>query len=79
MNNRLRTFIRSLAGVAIALAFAAAPASATALSAPAPAPAAACILDPGVYGITDSTGTIVGILIVYPDCRMEVFKRPEIT
>lgn len=77
MNSRRRTFIRSAAGAVIALAFAAAPASATAPSAP--APAAACVLDPGVYGITDSTGTIVGILIVYPDCRIEVFTRPQIT
>lgn len=33
-----------------------------------------CKLRPGVYGVIEpSTGTMVGILIVYPDCRMEVF------
>jgi hypothetical protein len=36
-----------------------------------------CILPPGVYGITDSQGNVVGILIVYPDCKMEVFKKPD--
>jgi hypothetical protein len=77
MHSVRRTFMRSFAAAAIALAFAAAPASAAAPSVPAPTPA--CVLEPGVYGITDSTGKLVGILIVYPDCRMEVFTRPEIT
>lgn len=36
-----------------------------------------CILEPGVYGIMDSGGRLVGILIVYPDCRMEVFRKVE--
>lgn len=76
MNVRRRTYIRSAVGAAIALVSAAAPASAAASSSPAPA---ACLLAPGVYGITDSSGGLVGILIVYPDCRMEVVKRPAIT
>ena len=33
-----------------------------------------CKLRPGVYAIVEPTsGTVVGILIVYPDCRMEVY------
>ncbi|WP_420130489.1 hypothetical protein [Longimicrobium sp.] len=76
MSIRRPNFIRSLVGAAIALVFAAAPALAAAPSSPAPA---ACLLTPGVYGITDSSGGLVGIPIVYPDCRMEVVKRPEIT
>ena len=32
-----------------------------------------CRIRPGVYAVVEpSTGTMVGILIVYPDCRMEV-------
>lgn len=77
MNSIRRTFIRSFAAAAVAIALAAAPASAAASSVTARTPA--CVLEPGVYGITDSTGKIVGILIIYPDCRVEVFTRPEIT
>jgi hypothetical protein len=76
MNSVRRIFMRSFAGAVIALALAAAPASAVSS---APARTLACTLEPGVYGITDSTGRLVGILIVYPDCRMEVFTKPEIT
>lgn len=72
------TFMRSFAAAAIALAIAAPHASAAAV-APVPVWARACVLAPGVYGITDSTGKLVGILIVYPDCRTEVFTKPEIT
>jgi hypothetical protein len=32
-----------------------------------------CILAPGVYAIIDpETGNLVGALIVYPDCKVEI-------
>lgn len=62
-------------GAVVALALGAAPASATQ---PERVPRVGdCLLPPGVYGITDSRGNLVGILIVYPDCRMEVFRKQE--
>lgn len=64
-----RTIGRLVAGAALGLALSVAPAAAaeTRLA------GSSCVLPPGVYGITDSSGTLVGILIVYPDCRMEVY------
>lgn len=68
-----RTLARSIAAAALGVAMTAAPAAASPT-----APAAQCLIAPGVYGIVDSTGKVVGLLIVYPDCRMEVYKRsPE--
>lgn len=75
MNTFRRTFIQAFAVAVAAVGFAATPAAAAPVVAP--APAAQCILAPGVYGIVDSSGTLVGILIVYPDCRIEVFKKQE--
>jgi hypothetical protein len=72
----VRRAIRVLTGAAVALGLGAAPAPAAILPGPMPA-ADDCILPPGVYGIMDSQGNLVGILIVYPDCRMEVFKKQE--
>ncbi len=72
---KLRTITKGLFGAALALAFGAAPAAAAPLV---PAAATAqCVLEPGVYGIIDSGGRLLGILIVYPDCRLEVFRRVE--
>ena len=31
-----------------------------------------CILEPGVYVIKNSKDVLVGVLIVYPDCRTEI-------
>jgi len=32
-----------------------------------------CVIKPGVYAIVDeATGQLVGVLIVYPDCRLEI-------
>lgn len=69
----MRRFARTLLSVALALAPGAAPAAAP----PERLAAADCVLPPGVYGIVDSQGNLVGLLIVYPDCRMEVFKKQE--
>jgi ABC-type sugar transport system substrate-binding protein len=71
----MRRFTRAVLGAAVALALVAAPAAA---AQPERVPVMDdCLLPPGVYGITDSQGNLVGILIVYPDCRMEVFKKQE--
>lgn len=64
-----RTLIRAVAGAALGFALSVAPAPAAA----SPLVPSSCLLPPGVYGITDSSGTLAGILIVYPDCRMEVY------
>ncbi|HEU4881472.1 MAG TPA: hypothetical protein VFT45_04480 [Longimicrobium sp.] len=72
---KLRKIMQGLSGAALALAFAATPVAAAPLV---PAVATAqCVLEPGVYGIIDSGGRLLGILIVYPDCRLEVFRRVE--
>lgn len=68
-----RIAARGLFAAAISIVLAAAP-SVAAPIAEASVPAQ-CLLQPGVYGITDSSGQLVGLLIVYPDCRMEVFRR----
>lgn len=68
-----RIIARALVAATIA-AFAAAPAQAAPVM-EAGAPAVQCVFPPGVYGIVDSSGTLVGLLIVYPDCRMEVYRR----
>ncbi|HEV3052330.1 MAG TPA: hypothetical protein VGX50_18610 [Longimicrobium sp.] len=75
MNMIRRTIIHAFAAAAIGIVSAASPAA----GAPPPpvTTAAQCVLEPGVYGIVDSTGTLVGILIVYQDCRIEVFKKEE--
>lgn len=70
----MRRFARALPSAALALALGAAPAAAVQ---PERAPGADCVLPPGVYGIVDSQGNQVGLQIVYPDCRMEVFKKQE--
>ncbi|HKP77058.1 MAG TPA: hypothetical protein VJT67_16120 [Longimicrobiaceae bacterium] len=66
--------IRAVVAAVVAVVAASAPASAATLREPA-AVAGPCVLEPGVYGILDSQGEVVGILIVYPDCRLEVYKR----
>ncbi|HST58865.1 MAG TPA: hypothetical protein VLK84_09260 [Longimicrobium sp.] len=70
-----RLVARGLVAAAACTALAAAPAAAAPV-ADTFAPAMQCLLQPGVYGITDSNGALVGLLIVYPDCRMEVYRRP---
>lgn len=69
-----RIIARGLVAATIA-AFAAAPAQAMRV-AEAGVPGVQCVFPPGVYGIVDSSGTLVGLLIVYPDCRMEMYRRP---
>ena len=71
----MRRFMQGVFGCALFLAFAVAPAAATP-TVPAAA-TAQCVLQPGVYGIIDSSGKLIAILIVYPDCRLEVFKAAE--
>lgn len=66
-----RTIVRLVAGAALGLALFVAPAAVAA----SPPAESSCVLPPGVYGITDSSGSLVGILIVYTDCRMEVYSR----
>lgn len=66
-----RTMVRAVAGAALGFALSVAPATAAA----SPLVLSSCLLPPGVYGITDSSGAVVGLLIVYPDCRMEVYPR----
>lgn len=71
----MRSITRALLVAAVAVALGAAP-----VAAAQPERVSVvddCLLPPGVYGITDSRGNLVGILIVYPDCRMEVFKKQE--
>jgi hypothetical protein len=70
-----RTILRVFTAAALGVAFAGSPASAS--TRPLHASAVDCVIEPGVYGIVDSTGTLVGILIVYSDCRMEVYRRQE--
>jgi len=31
-----------------------------------------CLFPPGVYAIVDARGNLVGALIVYPDCTVEI-------
>jgi hypothetical protein len=39
----------------------------------APAAELQCLIAPGAYAIIDArTGELVGVLIVYPDCRLEI-------
>lgn len=70
-----RAMMRGVAAAAAGVLFLSAPAAA-ARAAETAAPAAQCVLAPGVYGITNSDGELVGLLIVYPDCRIEVYRRP---
>ena len=72
MSAVLRMLFRMVAGVALALAVSVAPASAAVRPLAEP-----CLIPPGVYGIVDSSGNVVGLLIVYPDCRMEVYRPQE--
>jgi hypothetical protein len=65
-----RTIVRVVAAAALGFALSVAPAAAAASPV-----VLSCLLPPGVYGITDSSGALVGLLIVYPDCRMEVYPR----
>ena len=75
MRTLSRILARGAACAALAIAFAAVPAAAETAPASGIEIPAFCPLEPGVYGLVDSTGSLVGILIVYPDCRMEVFRR----
>ena len=68
----LRTVVRLVAGACLGVALSVAPVSATASPL-----APQCVIPPGVYGIVDAEGNLVGLLIVYPDCRMEVYKPRE--
>lgn len=74
MSTIKRILLRASVCAAAAVAFTASPAAA------APGPfrtesAAFCPLMPGVYGIIDSTGQLVGILIIYTDCTMEIIRK----
>lgn len=67
MHSMPRRFVRRVAGAILGFALALAPAAAAR-----PLPLQ-CLLPPG----TDSSGKVVGLLIVYPDCRMEVYKPQD--
>ena len=69
------SFIRGMLGAALFLACVTTPAVAATPPVPV-ATAIQCVLEPGIYGVLNSAGELVGILIVYPDCRME-FKRAQ--
>jgi hypothetical protein len=60
-------------GIAVTVTPAAAAAPPTSISEP-----IQCILEPGTYAILNSKGEFVGILIVYPDCRLEVYKAKDL-
>lgn len=68
----LRTVVRLVAGACLGVAL-----SVTPVSAEASPLVSQCLIPPGVYGIIDAEGDLVGLLIVYPDCRMEVYKPQE--
>ncbi|HEX6040132.1 hypothetical protein [Longimicrobium sp.] len=72
MSSLTRRIAPFAAGFTLALAVSAAPASAAGRAVP-----QSCVIPSGVYGIVDSTGALVAILIVYPDCRTEIFKKQE--
>ena len=74
MSRLTRMLVRATAAATLGMALATAPGTAEASPVVRVSPAS-CPLDPGVYGIIDSSGQLVGILIVYPDCRMEVFRK----
>ena len=71
----MSAFRRMVLGVSIAISAVICP---NPLMAHEPAPDARaaelqCILAPGVYAIIDAkTGELVGALIIYPDCRVEI-------
>lgn len=71
MRSISRGIARLVAGAVLGITMGIAPASAAVSF------AQSCVLLPGVYGIMDSSGTVVAILIVYPDCRTEIFKKQE--
>lgn len=66
-----RFFAGAVMGASMLAALAATPASATPV-APAHAAAMECVLEPGVYLIMNANDEFVGILIMYPDCKVEV-------
>lgn len=69
--------LRGMVALALGMVFITAPAAASTPSLPA-AVSAQCLLEPGTYAIMNSRGEFVGILIVYPDCRMEVYKAKDL-
>ena len=76
MRKRSRSFMMSLLGAAVAAIMSAVGPAAAAASVPG-LTVVQCILEPGVYAVMDSGGQTVAILIVYPDCRMELFRKVE--
>jgi hypothetical protein len=77
MRRLQRILARGIVAAVPAIGFAASPAAAAPV-AEVLAPPVQCLLPPGVYGITDSNGELVGLLIVYPDCRVEVVRRQPV-
>ena len=77
MSVRSRRLMRVVLGVVVAVMTHAVPGHADRPAAIHERAAAQCVLEPGVYGIVDTSGSLVGILIVYPDCRLEVFRKVE--
>lgn len=69
--------MRGVLGLALGIAFTASPSAAAIPSTPITA-SLQCVLEPGTYAILNSKGEFVGILIIYPDCRIEVYKAKEL-
>lgn len=64
---------------AMLMAAAVAPFSTSSVHAsPVAASSAQCILPPGAYGIVNSRGELVGMLIVYPDCTTGIVPVRDI-
>jgi hypothetical protein len=66
---------RMLLGLSIALSAVICPSRLVANEPALDARAAAlqCVIEPGVYAIMDAaTEEVVGVLIVYPDCKLEI-------
>lgn len=50
----------------------------TALAAPPEMHPVQCALPPGAYAIMDSSMELVGMLIIFPDCSVEIIPLREI-
>ena len=74
MTSPRRLITAMLIAVSVLAPFSAHPA----LAAPADAVPVQCILPPGAYGIVNSRGELVGMLIVYPDCTTEIVPVRDI-
>lgn len=71
----MRAIRRMLLGVSIAVSAVICPTALVAHEPVPDVPAAElqCAIAPGVYAIIDArTGDLVGVLIIYPDCKVEI-------